>query len=139
MAIFVVAIIGMMLSAYAVTLHYSEGESKLCDINSTFNCNSVNKSPWAVFLGVPVAIWGFVAYAVVFLTLLKRRLLEHRLSFTAKDFWQYFLYIALFMLAFQAYLTLTEVVFIKALCIVCLASQACTIIIAWFAWKHYRA
>ncbi|PWU15381.1 MAG: fused vitamin K epoxide reductase/thioredoxin [Bdellovibrio sp.] len=34
------------------------GEKSLCNINSLFNCDTVALSPYADFLGVPMAIWG---------------------------------------------------------------------------------
>src|SRR3989344_5283247 len=114
-AFLITAFIGMLLSVYAIPLHFANDGSSLCDIGETLSCDKVNKSQWSTFVGVPVAFLGLIAYAVVFL-----------------------LVITVIMFAFQAYLTITEIFFIHAYCIVCLGSQACTIALVWLAWKEYN-
>src|SRR3989344_3997058 len=137
-AFLITAFIGMLLSVYAIPLHFANDGSSLCDIGETLSCDKVNKSQWSTFVGVPVAFLGLIAYAVVFLLVLKQKSIRQKLEFTRKDFAQYLLVITVIMFAFQAYLTITEIFFIHAYCIVCLGSQACTIALVWLAWKEYN-
>jgi uncharacterized membrane protein len=118
------SLVGLLLALYAVQLHYSDTPSRFCNVGENFNCDKVNKSPWSVFLGVPVALWGAAAYLVLFVVVLKRKGIQKLLAFTDRDFWGYLLLMASIMCAFQIYLTFAEIFFIHAYCIVCLGSQA---------------
>jgi uncharacterized membrane protein len=137
-AIMAVAFIGILLSAYAITLHYAPSGSTLCHINDTFDCDKVNKSPWATLLGVPVSILGLLSYLAVFLLTLKKKTVKKTLAFTEADFATYFLILIGAMLAFQLYLTAVEVIFIKAYCIVCLGSQLCTLLLGWLGYREFK-
>jgi len=133
----VVSFLGIILSAYAITLHYAPAESSWCHIGETFDCDKVNKSPWSVFFGVPVAILGLAAYLSLFYLVLFRKRLQRMLAFTDNDAWRYLLFFACVMLAFQIYLTLMEAFFIHAYCIVCLTSQLLTIALAACSWQSF--
>jgi protein-disulfide isomerase/uncharacterized membrane protein len=52
-----------------LALQSGEYTKSLCDINEKFDCSAVSASKYAVVLGVPVALWGFMAN-VAFLILL---------------------------------------------------------------------
>ena len=62
----IISIIGLGLAAHLTYVHigvhtitdFSSG----CNINQTFNCESVALSPYSVFLGIPVSLWGGMAY-----------------------------------------------------------------------------
>ena len=126
----VLTVIGMIAAAYAISLHYAPAGSSFCNISDTFDCDKVNKSPWAKLLGIPVSILGLISYLGVFLLVLKRKLVQRTLSFTDKDFWQYMALIVTVMLLFQLYLTGIEIVKLHAYCIACLVSQAVTLFMA---------
>lgn len=132
-----VALIGVLLSAYAVPLHYSGDGSKLCDINETFNCDTVNKSQWSTLFGIPVAILGLLSYTGIALLILKRKFVQSVTGLVEKDVWQYLAIVTTLMLFFQGYLTLAEALWIKAFCIVCIGSQICILLLAIFAWKRF--
>lgn len=132
----IIAIIGLFLSAYAITLHYMPAGSSFCNIGESFDCDKVNKSPWSTFLGVPVALIGASGYFVLFLAVLKKRSLLKTLAFTEKDFWNYIFVLTAAGFAFQLYLTIVEFFFLHAYCIVCLGSQACILALTILAWKH---
>lgn len=136
-AMMILAVIGMLLSLYAITLHYG-GDSKLCDINATFSCDTVNKSQYAVFLGIPVAVLGAIAYVIAAKALFFRRRIERFLDFTQKDLNWYLLILIGVMFLFQLYLTFAEVFLIRAYCIVCLGSQAVTLALLILAWRMYK-
>lgn len=129
------AVLGMLFSAYGLQLHYDGGES-VCNVNDRFNCDTVNKSSWSMFLGIPVALLGLLAYAAVFLLVLKREAVMETLAFTGRDFWLYLSLLVTLMFAFQLYLTLAEVFFIKAYCIVCLGSQAAILGLLVLSWRR---
>lgn len=63
------AAIGLALSAYLLQEHYvawTDPDVKaLCDINEALSCSVVARSPYAAFLGLPVAGWGVLGYVVI--------------------------------------------------------------------------
>ncbi|MBU4035957.1 MAG: hypothetical protein KKA35_05965, partial [Proteobacteria bacterium] len=38
------------------------GYESFCAISKAINCDTVSQSPYSVFLGVPLAIWGVAGY-----------------------------------------------------------------------------
>ncbi|MDD9953900.1 MAG: vitamin K epoxide reductase family protein [Candidatus Woesearchaeota archaeon] len=134
-ALVAVAFVGIIISLYAIPLHY--GADSICNIGETFNCDKVNQSVYSVFLGVPVAVWGLLSYFAVFFVGVKRKMVQRLLSFTRKDIYQYLLSFVVVMLLFQLYLTAMEIFVIHAYCIVCLTSQACTLLLLGIAWRLY--
>ncbi|MBN2194240.1 MAG: thioredoxin domain-containing protein [Polyangiaceae bacterium] len=63
------AAFGLALSIYLLQEHYvawtNPNIKALCDINASFSCSTVARTPYAVFLGVPVAAWGVLGYLVI--------------------------------------------------------------------------
>jgi uncharacterized membrane protein len=137
--ILALAFIGLLLASYAITLHFAPSTSSFCTYGPSLNCDKVNKSEWATVLGIPVAIFGFIAYLFVFMAVLKRKQIEKMLAFTTEDFWMYTYILVMFMFAFQLYLTFLEAFVIHAYCVVCLGSQLITILLAIFVGKEKLA
>lgn len=108
--IVVLAGIGIYASAAALREHFRVGESP-CSINDKWDCGIVNKSPYAMIRGVPVAdigIGGYILLAI--LAILKRfRLL---------------LLGALMGLGFSLYLATIEAHVLGVWCIYCVLSLA---------------
>ena len=129
------ALLGMILSGYALTFHYADGGRSLCDINARFSCDTVNKSAWSTVLGIPVALLGILGYAAVALLALKRGAIQRALAFTHEDWRQDLLLLIAAMAAFQLYLTFVEAYFIGSYCVVCLASQVVVLALLGFVWK----
>jgi uncharacterized membrane protein len=138
-AILTVALIGILLAAYAIPLHYKTSADSLCNVSETLNCDKVNKSPWSELFGIPVSILGLLSYLAVFVGVLMRKAIQRITAFTEKDFWQYMLYFVSVMFLFQAYLTYAEIFWIHAYCIVCVASQLCTAALVFFVWKEFKS
>src|SRR5437868_4852131 len=60
----ILAIAGVIASALALREHYRTGESP-CSINEKWDCGTVNKSPFAVVWGMPIAAIGIAGYLVL--------------------------------------------------------------------------
>lgn len=62
----VLAVAGVVVSAFALHAHYSTNYLYLpCDINSRWSCGLVNHSRYAAVLGVPVAMIGILGYLLL--------------------------------------------------------------------------
>src|SRR5215510_11482349 len=67
----VLAVAGVVASALALREHYRTGESP-CSINEKWDCGTVNKSPFAVVWGVPIAAVGMSRYLLLGLLAFKK-------------------------------------------------------------------
>ena len=100
-----VALVGIVTSSLALREHYRTGTSP-CSINEKWDCGIVNKSPFAVFLGVPVAIIGIAGYLLLAGLALRRA-------------WWLLLLFAMGGLVFSLYLTRIEWKVLQIWCIYC--------------------
>jgi vitamin-K-epoxide reductase (warfarin-sensitive) len=66
------AVIGIVASSLALREHYRTEGFAPCDINDRWDCGIVNKSPFAVLAGVPVAAIGIAGYLLMGVLALKR-------------------------------------------------------------------
>jgi uncharacterized membrane protein len=118
-AIAVLALIGVAITAY-IEYERATGGQIAC---GTGGCEEVQSSKYAELLGVPVAVLGLVAYAVVFLTALVRAPAAALAGAT----------IALAGLAFAVYLLAVQAFVLDAYCTWCLASDAVLVVLAILA------
>ena len=63
-AALVLAVVGLLVSAYLTYEHLTSSTTFACPATATIDCVKVTTSQWSTFLGVPVAILG-LAYFVV--------------------------------------------------------------------------
>src|SRR2546430_1047214 len=62
--IVILALAGVVVSTVVLKEHYST-ETSPCDINAKWDCGIVNKTPYSLFHGIPVAMIGIVGYALI--------------------------------------------------------------------------
>ena len=116
MAIAVLALIGLLMSVY-LTLHkFGYIGTLAC---GTGSCDTVQTSPWAVFMGIPVPVMGVVGYLVLLILAIVG--LQSAYAESRK------LAFVLFVLAdtalvFTIYLTYLEAFVINAWCRWCIGS-----------------
>lgn len=116
MAIALLALVGVLISAYMTAYKFGLLGSIMC---GTGGCETVQNSPWAVFMGVPVPVLGLIGYGLLVVTALlglqPRFMDDRRISIVL-------LAGALIGAAFSAYLTYLEVSVIHAWCRWCVVS-----------------
>ncbi|MBV9623168.1 MAG: vitamin K epoxide reductase family protein [Acidobacteria bacterium] len=115
-AIIVLAVVGVLVSSLSLYEHFATSKSSFCDIGESFNCDLVNRSPYSILLGVPVALIGGLGY---FLVLVLATVYRHA---TESPF--LLLIAALVGLSFALYLTYIEAHVLTVWCLLCLASLA---------------
>jgi uncharacterized membrane protein len=114
LAISLLAVVGMVLSAVSLKNHYSGEKTEYCDLGDNFNCDLVNRSVYSHIGPVPVAAIGLVGYAALFgLSRVRKRPAAALMLIGA-----------LAGLAFALYLTYIEAYVLGVWCILCLASLA---------------
>ena len=68
----VLLLIGLALSGELVRLHFEATSDpayhSYCSVNDTVSCDTVTRSKYSTFVGVPLAIWGVFGYAIMVMT-----------------------------------------------------------------------
>jgi uncharacterized membrane protein len=104
----VLALAGVITASLALREHYRVGASP-CRIDDKWDCGTVNHSPYAVFLGIPVAVIGIGGYVLIGGLAFKRS-------------WKLLLPAAIGGLGFSLYLTRIEASVLQVWCIYCVIS-----------------
>ena len=63
--IMALTVLGVWFSVRALQIHYSTGLTP-CSINDVWDCGIVNRGPYSVIHGVPVALIGIIGYVFLF-------------------------------------------------------------------------
>jgi len=127
MGIALCALVGLLIAAYMSLYKLGAFGMLIC---GTDGCETVQNSPWAVFLGVPIPYLGFFGYGallVVALLGLQPRFQADRRVAAALSLG------ALLGLAFSAYLTYLEAAVIHAWCRWCIGSAVVAVLVFLFA------
>lgn len=112
------SLLGFGISSYSFAHHESFVSGAFCNLNVSFNCDTVNRGPFSEVFGIPVALIGMLGYG--FLVAAAAVCLKRPEDLPAKTF---LLLAASGGLAFSAYLTGLEALVLKAWCLLCLISQ----------------
>ena len=124
-AIAVLALAGIVVSAVSLQRHYAKSATAFCDVGEKFNCDIVNRSEYSEMMGIPVAGIGVVGYGVLFaLSTIYRARAKTPLRL---------LVAAIAGLAFALYLTYVEGYVLTTWCILCLTSLALIFVISVLA------
>ena len=123
-AIALLALVGLFVALYLWLHALGFGGPIKC---GTGGCDTVQTSPWAVLLGLPVAFYGVVGYFAIFVVSLvalrPAALLERKWSVVLVG-------LATMGVLFTAYLTYLELFVIHAICRWCVGS-AVIITVIW--------
>jgi uncharacterized membrane protein len=115
------ALVGLFVSLYLALYKLGYIGALTCSVGS---CETVNTSKWALFMGIPVAIWGLAYYTALLLAAVAG--LQERLADSPTPA------LVLTLLAgwgvlFSGYLTYLELFVIHAICQWCVVS-ACIVV-----------
>lgn len=115
-AIALLALVGLFVALYLWLHALGFGGPIKC---GTGGCDTVQTSPWAVFLGLPVAFYGVVGYLAIFVV----ALVALRPAALSERKWSVVLAgLATVGVLFTAYLTYLELFVIHAICRWCVGS-----------------
>ena len=121
-----VAAAGFAVAGYLTVTKLMGGTAVFCEAGG--GCDAVQSSRYAMMLGVPVALWGALAYAAV------GALAVAGLTVAR---WQIAFAIAAGAVGFSGYLTWISASVIRAFCVYCLTSGALAVILlAVLVWHR---
>ncbi len=104
--------IGILLTAYLTYTAWFGEQLQFCSADS--DCDLVQSSRWSSLLGVPMAFWGLLTYALLARLVWRRHL--------KASLWPFTMFVATCGFAISTYLTSVSVFQIDALCMYCLIS-----------------
>lgn len=108
----VLSVLGLILSLYLTYLHFADANAAFCSEGS--DCDLVRQSAFASILGIPVALFGVIGYALIIALTLA--------NFSVKRKWLLLYVASLAGVTFSAYLTYLELFIIEAICKYCVIS-----------------
>lgn len=135
------ALAGILLSAISlynhtqITFGFSHGPS-FCNINTTINCDAVNKSPWSVLFGIPLAAWG-LAFYLILLALSVLRCLD-RLGESPRGE-RIFFVLGVWSALFSLYLFFVSELLIGAICILCVGMYLVNLLLLFTTVRMVRS
>jgi uncharacterized membrane protein len=112
-----VGLAGLAIAGYLTVVHYAGGEP-VCAI--AHGCATVQKSNYAQLAGVPVALLGLLGYVAILAALAR----DGERGRTAAAF------LSLAGFGFSVWLTYVEVARLDAICIWCVGSAICMMLLA---------
>jgi vitamin-K-epoxide reductase (warfarin-sensitive) len=131
-AILACCLIGGILSTLSLRSHYNTDPTSYCDLNTTFNCDFVNRSSFSEVRGVPVAFIGLLGYVLLFVLSVPAAKWAARFRLAA----------AIIGTAFAFYLAYIEAYVLAVWCLLCIGSLAMISAIAILsgvaAWRITR-
>ena len=110
----ILAAAGTLLTTYLTYVAWFEVHAAFCTAGS--DCDIVQGSRWATLLGLPIAFWGLLTYALMGYLIWRSR--------TTPKTLRWLVFVAVNGFAISAYLTVISIVQIEATCPYCLASFA---------------
>jgi uncharacterized membrane protein len=112
--ILALSLVGMAITGYLTVSAWTRATPAFCPEGS--GCELFQQSQWSSFLGLPIALWGFVLYAVL-------ALLAYRMPSRLKH-WRRLWFVAFVGVSVSLYLTAVGWFTLEAFCGWCLASAA---------------
>ncbi len=123
-----IASVGMVITAYLTVTKFT-GSTAVCP---TEGCNKVLESPYAVVFGLPLALFGFLAYSSMVGAAISPWLVNKETSKAFRVNLENWTWLFMFaggtsMMIFSAYLMYISNVVIRAECLYCIGSAFCAL------------
>jgi len=126
--------IGLADSIYLSISHYRVytdiGYRSFCAISKAINCDTVSQSPYSIFLGVPVPIWGIIGYTffLLFLPVAGSQTADK------KRIWPLLLLVSLAFSIHSIILASISTFYIHSYCIMCIVSFGINFLLLYYVW-----
>jgi len=129
---------GLADAIYLAVSHYRVytdiGYKSFCAISRAINCDTVSQSPYSIFMGLPVPIWGVIGYMFL-LCLLP---LAAGRAAAKKRIWALIFWIALVFSVYSLVLAFISSYVIGSYCIMCMVSYGVNLSVLFYSWMIRR-
>ena len=125
---------GILVSGYLSVSHYRVytdiDYSSFCAISKAINCDTISQSPYSIFSGIPVPIWGVIGYIFLLITLL--------LSFDIKSkkitVFHTLFFIGIIFSIISIFLGILSAVKIRSYCMMCVVIYGINFMLLYMIW-----
>ena len=132
--ILILTLCGVVVSGYLSVSHYRVytdiDYSSFCAISKAINCDTVSQSPYSIFLGIPVPIWGVIGYIFLLVTFL--------LSFDLKSrkitVFHTLFFIGILFSIISILLGILSAVKIHSYCLMCIVTYGINFMLLFMIW-----
>jgi protein-disulfide isomerase/uncharacterized membrane protein len=132
------ALVGLLDSTYLAISHYRNytdiSYRSFCAISRALNCDTVSQSSYALFLDLPVAVWGIFGYAFLLILLL----LTSSKDACKKRIWSLIFWLSFAFTCGSVILALVSTLRIRSYCIMCIVTYGVNFILVYYAWLIRR-
>ncbi|OQY04596.1 MAG: hypothetical protein B6I22_09155 [Desulfobacteraceae bacterium 4572_123] len=129
---------GLADAVYLSISHYrvytDVGYKSFCAISRAINCDTVSQSPYSIFLGLPVSIWGVIGYTFLLLLLP----LAAGKAAEKKRLWALIFWISLVFSAYSVVLAFISSYYIGSYCMMCIVAYGVNLFILFYSWLIRR-
>ncbi|MEW6079347.1 MAG: vitamin K epoxide reductase family protein [Thermodesulfobacteriota bacterium] len=136
--VLLLALAGLLDSAYLSYSHYRVytdiSYSSFCAVSKAINCDTVSQSPYAIFLDIPVPVWGVIGYLFLVILVVFAGLDKSR----DKSGWTLLTVICGAYSAYSIVLALISNYLIHSYCIMCIASYGINFALLVYCWLIRR-
>jgi len=137
-AVAATAVAGLANSIYLAFSHYRVHTDILytsfCAVSRSINCDTVSQSPYSLFLGVPIPIWGILGY-LFFLLLLS---FAGTKAAGRRRIWPLLVLVALGFCLYSLFLAYISRYYIRAYCLMCIVGYGINFLLLLLAWIAKR-
>lgn len=137
-SILFLVVAGLADSIYLFYSHYLNytniGYSSFCAISKAINCDTVSQSPYSIFLGLPVALWGALGYLFLIVLITVAGSQKRKQA----ELWTLIFLIGLFYSAISIILAVVSSFLIRSYCIMCILSWAINFMVFYLSWIVIR-
>jgi len=132
--IVVFAMAGVLDSVYLSISHYRVytdiAYESFCAISRAINCDTVSQSPYSIFIGLPVPVWGIIGYAIFILILAFARHMEGK----KERIWPILFIISLAFSIYSVILAYISTFYIHSYCMMCIVSFGINFLLLYYTW-----
>jgi len=128
------AVAGVLDSIYLSISHYRVytdiASESFCAISRSINCDTVSQSPYSIFIGVPVPVWGIIGYSfyLLFLPFAWSREAQKQ------KMWPILLFISLAFSIYSIILAYISTFYIHSYCMMCIVSFGINFLLLYYTW-----
>jgi len=136
--VFCILLLGLNNTIYLAWSHYKNYTdltfNSFCALSRTINCDTVSQSAWSILFGLPLAYWGFFAYALFLLFFLATL----RKKNGSEQLWSLLFLLGLIYAVAAVSFGYISATKIKAHCILCIVSHAISFALLFASWIILR-
>jgi protein-disulfide isomerase/uncharacterized membrane protein len=125
---------GLLDAIYLSISHYRVyadiGYSSFCAISQSINCDTVSQSPYSIFLGIPVPLWGVIGYAFMLILLQ----LAGGKPAEEKRLWTLLFLVSMAFSIYSVILALISNFIIHSYCIMCIVTYGINFMLLFYTY-----